>query len=185
MKRVLFSTLLVVILLTANVAVTTANASIGINVVLNTEITDDILAELGTYGKVMDLLYKVNALTMKVKASQLSAIQALPYVAAANPDAERHGAPVDTVFVEDFANGLSTWNLDAINVTDCLDDRQVEQDGTGVYVAVLDTGLQSASLSSMPSASAVVVVRKASFPSSPTSGNTTPTPTAPTSLAPF
>lgn len=141
MKRVLFSTLLVVILLTANVAVTTANASIGINVVLNTEITDDILAELGTYGKVMDLLYKVNALTMKVKASQLSAIQALPYVAAANPDAERHGAPVDTVFVEDFANGLSTWNLDAINVTDCLDDRQVEQDGTGVYVAVLDTGL--------------------------------------------
>lgn len=142
MKRVLFSTLLVVVLLTATVAVTTADASIGINVVLNTEITDDILAELGTHGKVLDLLYEVKALTMKVKASQLPAIQALPYVAAANPDAERHGAPVDTVFVEDFANGLSTWNLDAINVTDPgFDNRQVEQDGTGVYVAVLDTGL--------------------------------------------
>lgn len=142
MKRVLFSTLLVVVLLTATVAVTTADASIGINVVLNTEITDDILAELGTHGKVLDLLYEVKALTMKVKASQLPAIQALPYVAAANPDAERHGIPVDTVFVEDFANGLSTWNLDAINVTDPgFDNRQVEQDGTGVYVAVLDTGL--------------------------------------------
>ena len=142
MKRVLFSTLLVVVLLTASVAVTTADASIGINVVLNTEITDDILAELGTHGKVLDLLYEVKALTMKVKASQLPAIQALPYVAAANPDAERHCIPVDTVFVEDFANGLSTWNLDAINVTDPgFDNRQVEQDGTGVYVAVLDTGL--------------------------------------------
>jgi len=142
MKRVLFSTLLVVVLLTATVAVTTADASIGINVVLNTEITDDILAELGTHGKVLDLLYEVKALTMKVKASQLPAIQALPYVAAANPDAERHCIPVDTVFVEDFANGLSTWNLDAINVTDPgFDNRQVEQDGTGVYVAVLDTGL--------------------------------------------
>ena len=108
MKSILFSTLLVVILLTASVAVTTADASIGINVVLNTEITDDILAELCTHGKVLDLLYEVKALTMKVKASQLPAIQALPYVAAANPDAERYSAPVDTVFVEDFADGLST-----------------------------------------------------------------------------
>ncbi|MGC8989504.1 MAG: hypothetical protein ACP5MD_05230 [Verrucomicrobiia bacterium] len=37
-------------------------------------------------------------------------------MAAANPGAERYGAPIDTVAVSDFSNGLSTWNLDAINV---------------------------------------------------------------------
>jgi len=45
------------------------------------------------------------------------------------------------VLVDNFADGLSTWDLDAINVTDFGFDRQVAQDGTGVYVAVLDTGL--------------------------------------------
>jgi subtilisin family serine protease len=44
--------------------------------------------------------------------------------------------------VENFTDGLSTWNLDSINVTDFwFNNRQVDYDGTGVYVAVLDTGL--------------------------------------------
>ena len=52
-------------------------------------------------------------------------------------------APVDTVSATDFTDGLSTWDLDAVNVTDLWlrQDRQVAYDGTGVYVAVLDTGL--------------------------------------------
>lgn len=143
MKRV-FSTLLIVILLVATVSasVSAADPAIGINVLLNTEISDAILTDLGNHGQVLDVIYGINALTMKVKTSDLAAIQALPYVAAANPDAERKGAPVDTVFVGDFADGLSTWNLDAVNVTDFgFDNRQVPYDGEGVYVAVLDTGL--------------------------------------------
>lgn len=116
--------------------------TIGINVLLNTAPTDAILAELAKHGTVLDVLTGINALTMKVKASALAKIQALPFVAAANPDQERTGAPVDTVEVNNFTNGLSTWNLDAINVTNVgFSNRQVEQDGTGVYVAVLDTGL--------------------------------------------
>jgi len=115
---------------------------IHINVLLNTEITDEILAELGTYGKVMGKIVQIDALTMKIKQSQLADIQGLEYVDAANPDAERKGGPIDTVTAENFADGLSTWNLDAINVTDYgFDNRQVTEDGTGVYVAVLDTGL--------------------------------------------
>ena len=118
------------------------NKAIGINVVLKQDITNEILVDLGKYGKVRDTLYEIDALTMQIKASQLATIQALPYVAAANPDAVRNGSPIDTVAAADFMDGLSTWNLDAINVTDFgVDNRQVAFDGTGVYVAVLDTGL--------------------------------------------
>jgi hypothetical protein len=124
MKQKAFAVLSVVVLLSmllvaaVPVSAAPAKGNIGINVALNTDVTDEILAELGTYGKVRDVLYKVDAVTMQAKADQLPAIQALPFVAAANPDAERDGVPVYTVTVDDFADGLSTWNLDAINVTD-------------------------------------------------------------------
>jgi len=54
---------------------------------------------------------------MTGKASSLSAILALPYVAAANVDMGVTGAPVDAVQVSSFAGGLGTWDQDAINVT--------------------------------------------------------------------
>lgn len=145
MKRTLLRLFIVLAMLAASVSVAAAapgKGAIGINVVLNTDVADSILAELGTHGKVRDVLYPVRVVTLQAKAGELPAIRALPYVAAANPDAARNGAPVDTVLVEDFANGLSTWDLDAIDVTDFgFDNRQVGFDGSGVYVAVLDTGL--------------------------------------------
>lgn len=144
MRRKFLTVVPIVFLLIAGTSVPGAsqNRMIGVNVLLNTDITDAILIELGTLGRVRDVLYEVNALTMQVRAGELSDIQALPYVAAANPDAERHGAPVDTVSATNFENGLSTWDQDAIDVTDFgFDNRQVDYDGTGVYVAVLDSGL--------------------------------------------
>ena len=48
---------------------------------------------------------------------------------------------MDTVAATNFENGLPTWDLDAINVAERGYGRVVPQDGTGVYVAVLDTGL--------------------------------------------
>jgi subtilisin family serine protease len=143
-KRILFLSLVIVLLLVSAspVAAESDNKSIGINVLLNTEITDDIVAELSGFGKVKDLIYAIDAVTMKVKEGDLAEIQALPFVEAANPDAERKGAPIDTVSVSDFSIGISTWNLDAINVTDYgVYTHTVPQDGAGVYVAVLDTGL--------------------------------------------
>jgi subtilisin family serine protease len=145
MKKIVFRTFIILVLVAATFSAALAaptKAKIGVNVLLNTAISDTLLEDLGNYGKVRDVLYEVNALTMQISADKLPAIQALPYVAAANPDAERNGAPVDTVFVDNFADGLSTWDLDAVNVTDFgFDNRQVAYDGTGVYVAVLDTGL--------------------------------------------
>ncbi len=113
-----------------------------VNVVLNTDITPQILTSLGRYGKVMDKLVSIDSLTMKALSTKVSAIAKLPFVVSVSPDAVRNGAPVDTVLAENFADGLSTWDLDAMNVTDYgMDNRQVSFDGTGVYVAVLDTGL--------------------------------------------
>lgn len=143
-KAFVFASLVVILLLSTALPVSadSDNSAIGVNIVLNTEITDDVLAVLGDFGKVNDLIPEINALTMKIKVGDLAAIQSLSFVDSANPDAERNGAPVDTVAAEDFSDGLSTWDLDVLNVTDFgFDNRQVAYDGAGVYVAVLDTGL--------------------------------------------
>ncbi|MFC1785021.1 S8 family serine peptidase [Candidatus Neomarinimicrobiota bacterium] len=115
---------------------------VGINVLLNTSINDEYLAELSNYGHVMDTFVKLNAVRIKAKESELEGIRALSFVKSANPDAERHGRPVDRVSVDNFAGGMSTWNLDVINVTEGPSgSRSVTEDGSGVYIGVLDSGL--------------------------------------------
>ena len=120
----------------------TGSRMIGVNVVLKQDVTKAVLTDIARFGKVRDVIYEIDALTLQAREADLAKIRALPYVAAANPDAARNGAPVDTVVATDFMDGLSTWDQDSINVTDFgFDNRQVAYDGTGVYVAVLDTGL--------------------------------------------
>lgn len=115
---------------------------IGVNVLLDQAPTAAILAEIGQLGRVRDVIEPIRALTLQARERDLNAIRALPYVVSASPDAERTGAPIDTVPVADFDVARSTWNLDAINVTQFgSSNRAVPYDGTGVYVAVLDTGL--------------------------------------------
>jgi len=115
---------------------------IGINVVLNTDNTTAILTDLARHGSVLNTTPEIDALTMRIVESELTAVRALPYVAAAAPDAQRNGGPVDGVAATDFTNGISTWNLDAVNVTNFgSTTRTVAYDGSGVYVAVIDTGL--------------------------------------------
>jgi len=143
MKKMLFSLLMVVAIVLGSTtnAFAAPDKLIGVNVVLNTDLKDEILVELGTHGKVRDLIPAINALTMQVRESKLDTIRALPFVEAVNPDAVRNGAPVDMVSATDFSDGINTWNLDAVNVTDFGSGRTAEFDGSGVYVAVLDTGL--------------------------------------------
>jgi hypothetical protein len=117
------------------------NGKIGVNVLLATDVTSALLADLAAHGRVRDVVPEIRAVTMQAYADALPAIRALPYVAAASPDAERKGSPVDTVAAGSFSNGVNTWDLDAVNVTDPGVGRVVAWDGAGVYVAVLDTGL--------------------------------------------
>src|SRR6478735_1396562 len=76
-----------------------SSGTIGINVILKAPATADNRTELAKYGTLMDEIAELNAIRVKAKADQLPAIQALPFVAAASPDAERNAKPVDAVAV--------------------------------------------------------------------------------------
>ena len=114
---------------------------VGVNVLLNTAITPDLVRDLGRYGRVLDTIQAIDVVHMRAEERRIPEIAALPYVAAANPDAERKGAPVDTVAASDFLGGASSWDQDAIDVVDPPAARTTSFDGSGVYVAILDTGL--------------------------------------------
>src|SRR5690554_5218199 len=117
-------------------------ASVGVNITLKQDVSAEILQTLSSHGKVLNVFEAIDSLVMRVKESDIQGILNLDFVASVTMDAERLAAPIDTVSVSDFSDGLSTWNLDVINVTDFgFDNRVVEEDGAGVYVAVLDTGL--------------------------------------------
>ena len=144
MKKFLYVVVILSMLLSLGVgsAIAAPTKNVGINVLLTEPLTDALRVELGKFGRITSEILEINAVTLRMDLSQLEALKALPFVAAANPDAERKGIPISHVAVTDFSDGINTWNLDAINVTDYGKlDRQVEFDGTGVYVAVLDTGL--------------------------------------------
>jgi len=143
MKRFWLKIMLVLAMLTVSTGISAAStsASVGVNVLLNTDATPSVLKSLGKYGSVLSVISEIDALTMKVKISDIPVLEALPFVESVGYDAERTIAPIDTVEATDFSGGRSTWNLDAINVTNHGQGRTVAYDGTGVYVAVLDTGL--------------------------------------------
>lgn len=143
MLRALASGVSVALLCVLGTAAAPGSRTVGVNVVLRDAVTPDALKTLANYGLVRDVIPQINAVTMKAAESHVAAIAALPFVEAAGPDQRREAIPIaGDVAVVDFAAGLSTWNLDAINVTDLgFDNRVVPEDGDGVYVAVLDSGL--------------------------------------------
>ena len=115
-----------------------------INVILKTAATAAQRTELSKHGTIYDEIAQLQAVLMRVKADKIPAIRALPFVESVGTDAERDIGPIDLIEpgTTDFAGLNNVWNLDAINVTDKLSaGRKVAQDGSNVYVAVLDTGL--------------------------------------------
>ncbi|MFH2039304.1 MAG: hypothetical protein ABIJ65_07695, partial [Chloroflexota bacterium] len=84
-KRIVFSILIISALLFSTVPARAAkgNNTIGVNVLLKSNITNKILKDLGSLGKVRDVVYEINALTIQIKASNLATLRARPYVASA------------------------------------------------------------------------------------------------------
>ncbi len=118
------------------------------NVLLKGPATAGQRTELARHGTIYGELAAINAVFMRAKAEKVAAIRALPFVAGVSQDQPRN-APPGEVLAEEFSPSAShnVWNLDAINVTefdatyDGAAERQVAQNGEGVVVAVLDTGL--------------------------------------------
>lgn len=104
-----------------------------IELVVSDELTDAVVAELESYGRICGRIDAISGVVMKVNESAIPALAGLPFVRQIGSPAER--------FVHDYIDGISTWDLDLINVTDLGIPRVTPYDGTGVYVAVLDTGL--------------------------------------------
>ena len=115
--------------------------NIRVNVLLDTDATPAIEAELANFGTILDVLDSIDGVSMIAAADQVDDISRLQFVESASPDVEWSGIPIDTVAADSFVNGNNTWNLDAVNVTEFGAGRVAEYDGDGVYVAVLDTGL--------------------------------------------
>ena len=111
-------------------------------ILLKSPPTPQVLNDLGKYGKLRNLMLELNAVMGQAGDSQLPLIRALPFVAAANPDAERKAGPVNPPGVDNFAGDLSTSDLDAMEVTNYgFNNRTIPYDGSGVYVAVPGAGL--------------------------------------------
>lgn len=114
---------------------------IGVNVVLATDVSAAALARLSEHGTVRDVLPSIRGVTLQAVETELPAIQALPFVESAEPDVVHAGSPIDTVPVESLGGGGNMWNLDAANLTELGAGRTVSYDGSGVWVAVVDSGL--------------------------------------------
>ncbi len=141
MVKIALSVLTLACALPAAAFAASGSRNIGVNVLLDGDPTPAELSQLAAFGTVLEVMDKIDAVTLKTTQAQLASVRALPFVLAANPDAERKGSPLDTVSATSFVNGRSTWDQDAVDVINLGQARTVPYDGTGVYVAVLDTGL--------------------------------------------
>ena len=143
LKKVPFIIVLAAAVLLTSTTAFAQGRQLGLNILLNSELTENVIVELNKLGMVLNEYRQIGALHIRAPENNIPAIEALSFVEAVSPDTERYGRPIDTVPVEDFTDGWGTWDLDAVDViTDPrLNIRQVDFDGAGVYVAVIDSGL--------------------------------------------
>jgi hypothetical protein len=119
MKRLLLIILMIALaaLLIAATPASAASASrsLNVNVLLNTALSEKMLKELGS--KVQFQHDPRDQCRHHEGQKHNLQPHSPPYVAA-SPKTLSVMAAMDTVAVTDFSNGLSTWDLDAINVSD-------------------------------------------------------------------
>lgn len=122
---------------------TAAVPTVDVNILLDQAPSDAIVADLSRYGAVVDVIRELNAVTLRADIARAAALRTRPHVQVVTEDMGADALPTASQRVgpHDLANGRNTWNMDAVNVTDLGRGRTVGYDGTGTYVAVLDSGL--------------------------------------------
>ncbi len=107
-----------------------------IEITVEGELTEAMIAELTQYGQITHELRSVGGVAMSIRGSDAAEVAALPFV-------KRMGHAALRTMHDIAVDGISTWDLDMIDVTDLglPEVRAVDWTGEGVYVAVLDTGL--------------------------------------------
>lgn len=119
-----------------------SSGQVVINVGLTGPMDAEVEARLAEYGTVAHQIPQLDVVFLVGDESAISGVARLPFVDFAERDQVVSTGPLDSELAPDFVDGLSTWNLDAINVTQPgLGTRTVSETGAGVYVGVLDTGL--------------------------------------------
>lgn len=116
------------------------NKTVNVEVLVDGVLTDDVLAQLESYGNVTTVLQRAGGVGMKIKEADLASLIDLAFVAEVGYGVVRE------VHADYASSGINSWNLDIINVTEFVPgmfppNRVVAETGDGVYVAVLDTGL--------------------------------------------
>lgn len=122
------------------------NGTVRLNVLLKAPATAANRAELSKHGNIYDEIVQINAVLMRTRAEKVSVIAALPFVKAVSEDQPRNLPPLAVEPADAFVplSPHNVWNLDAVNVTNWSAEggsRQVTENGSGVFVAILDTGL--------------------------------------------
>ena len=56
----------------------TLGRMIGVNVVLKQDVSDAVLTDIARFGKVRDVIYEIDALTLQAREADLGKIRALP-----------------------------------------------------------------------------------------------------------
>ncbi len=107
----------------------------GVRVIVKTteEPTEDILEELSDYAiSIIYVFPEISAVVLSVERSSIPQLQGLPSVESVEED-----QLVFALGMSSFGMGFLSWNLDIINVEKTINN------GGGVYIALLDTGLVS------------------------------------------
>src|SRR5262249_7597582 len=137
-KRTILCSLLVGLIISARADTQTVN----VNVLLDTEPTEAVVASLAVHGAVLDVITELAAVVLQTQQGELGNISSLPHVVSVTSDASAAVGPRSAARnVQSTAGGRSTFNQDAINISDLGVGRTVSEDGDGVYVALIDTGL--------------------------------------------
>jgi subtilisin family serine protease len=97
------------------------------------KLTPQVIQELSKLSKNINFVFEeINVVALSVPSSNVKKIRDLEIVETVEKDRRLRAV----------GYGTPTWNLDLINVAEIsTSTRTVDYDGTGIYVAVLDTGL--------------------------------------------